>query len=62
MPIMTSQPTMDAIHAILVLAHHQLLASFRQGNAIGVALLYAEDGQILPVYSAAISGRAALFN
>ena len=57
---MPSQPTIDAIHAALILTHQQLLASFRQGNALGIAAIYAEEGQLLPAYSAAISGRTAI--
>lgn len=53
---MTSQPTIGAIHA----AHQQMLASFRQGDAAGVAALYGEEGQILPAHSSAIRGRAAV--
>ena len=51
---------MDAIHAALILAHQQLLASFWQGNALGIAAIYAEEGQLLPAYSATINGRVAI--
>ena len=51
---------MNAIHAAVNLAHQQLMASFGQGDAMGVAAIYTEDGQVLPAYSAAIRGRAAI--
>ncbi len=51
---------MSAIHAAVFAAHQQLLARFHQGNAAGIAALYAEDGQILPAHSSTIRGRAAI--
>ena len=36
------------------------MASFRQGDADGMAAHYAETGQLLPAYSAAINGQAAI--
>jgi len=57
---MPSQPTMEAIHAAIMTIHQQWMASFRQGDAAGIAALYAEAGQLLPTYSATICGRAAI--
>lgn len=51
---------MSAIHTAVILAHQQLMSCFRQGDAAGVAAVYAEAGQIMPAYSAAIHGRAAI--
>lgn len=51
---------MNAIHAAVILAHQQVMASFGQGDAMGVAAIYTEEGQVLPAYSAAICGRAAI--
>ena len=51
---------MNAIHAAILLAHQQLMTSFALGDAMGVAAIYTEDGQVLPAYSAAIRGRAAI--
>ncbi len=36
------------------------MASFAQGDAAGIASIYTEDGQLLPAYSPAIAGRAAI--
>ncbi|MFN8445644.1 MAG: DUF4440 domain-containing protein [Caldilineaceae bacterium] len=51
---------MEAFHAAVMFAHQQWMVSFRQGDAVGVATLYAETGQIMPAYSAAIHRRAAI--
>ena len=51
---------MSAIHTAVILAHQQLMICFRQGDAAGVAAVYAEAGQIMPAYSAAIHGHAAI--
>ena len=51
---------MSAIHTAVTLAHQQLMICFRQGDAAGVAAVYAAEGQIMPAYSAAIHGRAAI--
>lgn len=51
---------MNVIHAAVLLAHHRLMTSFAQGDAVGVAAVYGEDGHLLPAYSAAIRGRAAI--
>jgi ketosteroid isomerase-like protein len=57
---MPNQSTSGDIHAAVMAAHQAWMASFRQGDAAGVAALYAEAGQLLPAYSTAISGRAAI--
>ncbi len=57
---MTSQPTMEAIYAAVLTVHQEWMASFRQGDAASIAALYGKAGQLLPAYSAAISGRAAI--
>ncbi len=57
---MTNQPTVDAIHAAVLFAHQQFMANFQQGNVIGIAALYAKEGQLLPAYSPAIGGRTAI--
>lgn len=57
---MPSQPTSENVHAAVRRAHQQWLARFQQGDAAGVAAIYAEEGQLLPAYSAAISGRSAI--
>jgi ketosteroid isomerase-like protein len=46
--------------AAVITAQQQWMGSFRQGNATGVAAIYAEDAQLLPAYSPAISGRNAI--
>ncbi len=51
---------MNAIHAAILAAHHRLMTSFAQGDAVGVAAVYGEDGHLLPAYSAAIRGRSAI--
>jgi len=40
--------------------YQQFMTSFAQGDAAGVAVLYTETAQLLPAYSAAITGRAAI--
>jgi ketosteroid isomerase-like protein len=57
---LTSQPKLAEMCAAVMAAHQQLMTRFQQGNAAGVAAIYAEAGQLLPVYSAAICGRAAI--
>jgi ketosteroid isomerase-like protein len=57
---MTSQPTVENVATAITAIHHQLMASFAQQDAAGVAMVYAEDGQVLPAYSAAILGQAAI--
>lgn len=44
----------------LNVAYRQFMTSFAQCNAAGVAVVYAESAQLLPAYSAAIVGRAAI--
>ncbi|MFN8440628.1 MAG: DUF4440 domain-containing protein [Caldilineaceae bacterium] len=51
---------MDAIPPALLAAQQQLCISFERSDAAGVAAIYAEAGQIMPAYSAAIRGRAAI--
>lgn len=51
---------MNAIHAAVILAHQQVMTCFRQCDAAGVAAVYADEGQIMPAYSTAIHGRAAI--
>lgn len=41
-------------------AYQQFMASFDLGNGAGAAAIYAENAQLLPAYSAAIVGRAAI--
>jgi len=57
---MTNQPTSQELHATVAAIYQRLLVSFAQRDVATVAAIYAEDGQILPVYSPAISGRAAI--
>jgi len=57
---MTTKPTLDEVYIAIRTAQQQLLTSFHQRNAAEVAACYAAEGQILPAYSAAISGRAAI--
>ena len=45
-----------AIHA----THALLMRSFVQGDAAALAAIYSEDGQLLPAYSSAIAGKAAI--
>lgn len=51
---------MDVIPPALLVAQQQLCACFASGDATGVAAIYAEAGQIMPAYSPAIRGRAAI--
>ncbi len=51
---------MDTMPAALMTAHQQMCISFESGDSAGIATLYAEAGQIMPAYSTAISGRAAI--
>lgn len=51
---------MEAIHATMTTARQQLMASFAHRDATAIAALYAEAGQLLPAYSPAICGRAAI--
>jgi ketosteroid isomerase-like protein len=57
---MTSQSISEHAQVAISAAHHELMASFAQRNAASVAAVYAVDGQLLPAYSAAISGQAAI--
>ena len=58
--MMTPQPTDKHVRTAILAAHHRLLTSSAHGDAVGVAAVYAEDGQLLPAYSAAIRGRTAI--
>lgn len=51
---------MATIPRVLLAAQQALIANFASGNTAGVVALYAEEGQIMPSYSAAIHGRAAI--
>lgn len=57
---MTAKPTPPDGQAVLLAAHQQMMAHFAQTDAAGVAAIYTTDAQLLPVYSATISGRAAI--
>ena len=57
---MQTQPTSTQPRIDLAQAYQQFMASFDQQNAAGIAALYVETGQLLPAYSAAIAGRAAI--
>ena len=50
----------ENVSAAILAAHQRLMVSFTLGDAAGVATVYAADGQLLPVYSNAISGQAAI--
>ena len=60
MHTMTNQPASKALHATITAIYQQVLVSFTQRDVARVAAIYAENGQILPAYSAAISGRGAI--
>jgi len=53
-------PTAEHVRTAILAVHQQLMASFAQCDGLGVAAVYAENGQLLPAYSTAISGRAAI--
>ena len=57
---MTTQPPLDAIQIALRARQQQWLVAFDQGDVAAVAAIYAPSGQIMPAYSAAICGRAAI--
>lgn len=57
---MQTQPTLQEIHNAIHTAQQRAWHNFRQGDAAGVAALYLVDGQLLPAYSPAINGRAAI--
>jgi ketosteroid isomerase-like protein len=57
---MTSQPSSEHDQATILATHHQLLASFARADATGVAAFYTPGGQLLPPYSTAIRGQAAI--
>ena len=53
-------PTTDETPNAIALVAWQWLTYFRQGDAAGLALLYTPNGQLMPPYSAAITGRQAI--
>ena len=57
---MTNRPTSQELRVTIVALYQAVLVSFAQRDAATLAAIYTEDGQILPLYSAAISGRAAI--
>jgi ketosteroid isomerase-like protein len=57
---MTTQPGLDEVHRTIDAKHQQWLSTFSQEDAAGVAAIYAEEGRIMPAYSTAITGRAAI--
>jgi ketosteroid isomerase-like protein len=57
---MPTRPTSNHSRTDLGQAYQQFMASFDQQDAAGIAALYTEEGQLLPAYSAAIAGRAAI--
>ena len=59
-PTMTTQPPLDAVQSALHARQQQWLVAFGQGDIARVAAIYAQSGQLLPAYSAAICGRGAI--
>lgn len=57
---MTGPTSLPTTQTTLHAAQCQWMASFAQGQIAQLAALYSEDGQLLPAYSATISGRAAI--
>ncbi len=57
---MQTQPTSNHPRTDLGQVYQQFMASFDQQDATGIAALYTEEGQLLPAYSTAIAGRAAI--
>ena len=57
---MTKRPTSQELQATIAAIYQAVLVSFAQRDVAMVAASYAEEGQILPAYSAAIRGRAAI--
>lgn len=57
---MTPQSTSKDVQAALTVTHQQLIVSFAQRDAAGIAAIYTEHGQLLPAYSAPISGQTAI--
>ncbi len=57
---MPVQPSINPLPINLSQTYQQLMTSFDQCDAAGIAARYAETGQLLPAYSATIAGRAAI--
>ena len=49
-----------AIHNTIAAANENFMATFKRGDASGIAALYTEDGQVLPPNSNFVTGKQAI--
>lgn len=57
---MTDQLPSKDVQAAITASHLQLIASFAERDGASIAAIYTEHGQLLPAYSAPITGQAAI--
>jgi uncharacterized protein (TIGR02246 family) len=57
---MTNQGTSTGVQAAIVAADENFMATFNRGDAVGLADLYTENGQLLPTGSDFVTGKVAI--
>ena len=57
---MTNQGTSTEVQAAIAAFNENFMATFKRGDAAGLADFYTENGQLLPTRSDFVTGRAAI--